>query len=79
MDYKRSPAQALPDVIRGLMARRRVSQTAPAEAIGVAQSQLSKLLRGVRPLTINQVEALAAALGTTVPNLWEEAEKEASA
>lgn len=70
--------QALPAVIRGLQARRGLRQEDLAAASGVTQSQVSKILRGVRDPSISQLEAIAHALGTNVPSLWDEANKEAT-
>jgi transcriptional regulator with XRE-family HTH domain len=67
----------VPAVIRGLMARRQLRQIDAAEASGVSQSQLSKILRGDKPLTLANLEGLATALDTTVLELCAEAEKEA--
>lgn len=71
--------EALPAVIRGLQARRGLRQEDLAVASGVTQSQVSKILRGVRDPSISQLEAMAQALNTTIPALWADAEEEAGA
>lgn len=55
-------------MIRGLMARHGVKQADMAAAIGVSQSQLSKMVRGVRPIDLDQADGMCRALGA---DLWE--------
>lgn len=59
--------------IRALMAQHNVSQGQLAEAIGVSQSQLSKMVRGARPITIDQFEAMCWSFGVNFHELLEEA------
>jgi transcriptional regulator with XRE-family HTH domain len=60
--------------IRGLMAQHGVKQAEMAAAIGVSQSQLSKMIRGVRPIDIDQLDGMCLALGTDMYSLVKEAE-----
>jgi transcriptional regulator with XRE-family HTH domain len=60
--------------IRGLMAQHGVKQAEMAAAIGVSQSQLSKMIRGVRPIDIDQLDGMCLALGTDLYSLIKEAE-----
>jgi DNA-binding transcriptional regulator YdaS (Cro superfamily) len=63
---------ALARVLRGLAAKTATSQGALAAACGLSQSQVSKCLRGVRPLTVGQADAIAAELGGSLADLVEE-------
>ena len=47
------------DVLRELMAANRLTQKALAEAVGIAQSSISDVLRGQRQLTRRHIQALA--------------------
>ncbi|PPI08213.1 helix-turn-helix domain-containing protein [Rathayibacter sp. AY1B8] len=60
-DYTRQTAA----ILRGLVARYGVTQAELSAAVGVSQSQLSKMLRGQRPIDIDQLEGMARALGTS--------------
>ncbi|TIH32692.1 XRE family transcriptional regulator [Subtercola vilae] len=44
------------------MARFSISQTEMAEEVGVNQSQLSKMIRGLRQITIDQLEIMCEVL-----------------
>jgi transcriptional regulator with XRE-family HTH domain len=57
-------SKALNDEIRALMGRRRFSQTSLAEATGISQAQISKIIFHNRaPLNTNQLDVIARALG----------------
>jgi len=60
--------------LRGLMAQHRVTQAELAESIGVSQSQLSKMVRGVRPIDLDQLDGMCIALGVDTGDLIKEAE-----
>lgn len=55
--------------LRGEIARHDVSQSDLAILCNVSQSQFSKIIRGVRPITLDQAAALAAALDLELPAL----------
>ena len=61
-------------ILRGLIARYGVTQQQMAEAVGVSQSQLSKMIRGVRPIDLDQLAAMCEALGTSPGVVLGEAE-----
>ncbi|PPF39937.1 helix-turn-helix transcriptional regulator [Pseudoclavibacter sp. AY1H1] len=67
-------AREIVGILRGRAARYDVTQSELAAATGVSQSQLSKMLRGKRPMDIDVMDALAVALGTTVSEIVIEAE-----
>lgn len=52
--------------LRGLIARFDVNQADLAIICDVSQSQFSKIIRGVRPMTIDQLAALCEALDVDV-------------
>lgn len=66
------------DNIRAEMARGRVSQTRLAEVLGLSQTVVSKRLRGVTPWRIDEVSAIAAALGVPFADLVRDREAVAS-
>ena len=49
--------------LRSLQARVQVTQADLADAAGISQSQMSKVLRGKRPLTLGQFAAACERLG----------------
>jgi len=51
------------DVLRELMSANRLTQAKLAKAVGIAQSTISAVLNGVRPLTKDQVITLARYFG----------------
>lgn len=51
------------------MARRRISQVALAEHMGVSQNYVSKRLRDELPFTLNDVEVIARVLGLSFTEL----------
>lgn len=62
-------------VIRAEMAKQGVSQEEMAEVAGVSQSQLSKMIRGLRAITIDQFAAIAYALEIDFAGTFAAAEK----
>lgn len=60
--------------IRSLMAKHGVSQGQLAEAVGVSQSQLSKMTRGAKPISIDQLHAMCWALGADIVDVLKEAQ-----
>lgn len=62
-------------VIRAEMAKQGVSQEEMADVAGVSQSQFSKMIRGVRPITIDQFAAIAEALDIDFAGTFEAAER----
>ncbi|MEE1296684.1 MAG: helix-turn-helix transcriptional regulator [Bifidobacterium sp.] len=55
--------QAMAQIMKGRMAFHGVQQAETAEAIGISQSQLSKILRADRPIDLETFEALCTFLG----------------
>ena len=55
--------QAMAQIMKGRMAFHGVKQAETAEAIGISQSQLSKILRADRPIDLETFEALCTVLG----------------
>lgn len=55
--------QAMAQIMKGRMAFHGVKQAETAEAIGISQSQLSKILRADRPIDLETFEALCTFLG----------------
>lgn len=68
--------QEIAGIIAGMMTRYKVSQTEMAGPVGVAQSHLSKMLRGLRPINIDQLEIMCAVLGVEVTKIVDEAVSE---
>jgi len=60
---------AAAEEVRALMGRRRMSQTALADVLGVTQTQVSKRLRGVIPFDIDEIERLAEYFGVDPADL----------
>lgn len=59
--------------LRGRAAEGGVTGVELAEATGISQSQMSKLLRGVRVFDIDQLDAVCQVLGLTIRDLVTEA------
>ena len=55
--------QAMSQIMKSRMAFHGVKQSETAEAIGISQSQLSKILRADRPIDLETFEALCTFLG----------------
>lgn len=60
--------------LRGLIARYEMSQDDLARLCDVSQSQFSKIIRGLRPLTIDQLAAICDALDIDLVELVTEVE-----
>lgn len=56
------------------MARYGIKQSELAESIGVSQSQLSKMVRGMRPIDLDQLDGMCRALGADTFAVVKEAE-----
>lgn len=50
-----------------------ISQKAIAEGSGISQSQVSKLLRGVRVINVDQLDALCSVLGLSIVDVVRQA------
>ena len=59
--------------VRAEMARRGITQTQLAGQIGKTQAQLSKRLAGQIPFDVNELTAVAGALGVPLTDLMAEA------
>ncbi|MBS0231742.1 MAG: helix-turn-helix transcriptional regulator [Proteobacteria bacterium] len=59
--------------LRGLIAQYDVNQADLAQLCDVSQSQFSKIIRGVRPMTLDQFVAICDALGVSAQELVEQA------
>jgi len=65
-------ARELAARIRGYVARYDVSQADLAVLCDVSQSQFSKILRGVRPMSVDQLAVICEALGLSTAELVDE-------
>lgn len=65
-------ARELAARIRGYVARYDVSQADLAVLCDVSQSQFSKILRGVRPMSVDQLAVVCESLGLSTAKLVEE-------
>lgn len=75
-DY--APAFATAQIIarvRGAIAQHRVSQAQLAAICDTSQSQFSKIIRGTRPMTLDQLVVLADALDLDLPAIIAEVEE----
>lgn len=61
-------------ILRGQLARAGRTQTQLATAASISQSQISKLLRGERPIDVDQLDRMCAALGLSIERVIEEAD-----
>ena len=66
-------------VLRAKAARDQISQTTIAEAIGISQAQVSKYLRGTKAPNVDELEAIAAALGLSYLDVVVEAQAQLGA
>lgn len=66
-------------ILRGAAARRGVTQARLGEVAGVSQSQVSKMLRGKRDITIDQLDWLCDELGLAAAEVLAEADGETNA
>jgi transcriptional regulator with XRE-family HTH domain len=60
-----NPAVEVGAVINDLMWRKRVTQTRLGAAVGIGQSTMAKKLRGITPITVPELFAIAGCLGVT--------------
>ena len=65
--------------MRAEMARRRITQTVVAEALGLSQTQVSARLRGRVPFDVNEITTIARLLDVDVPTLLDGAERAGAA
>lgn len=61
--------KAMAQIMKGRMAFHGVKQAETAEAIGISQSQLSKILRADRPIDLETFEAFCTFLGDDAASL----------
>lgn len=61
--------------LRGRIARFDLNQADLAKICGVSQSQFSKIIRGTRPMTVDQLAAVCEALGLSIGQLVSEVEE----
>lgn len=64
-------------VLRKSVVRERLDKDALAKKAGISRSQLDRLLQGVRPLTADQIDILARAVGSTASQVLAAAENAA--
>ena len=75
VDYGNSPlAREVSALIRARMARLGITQSQLADAVNLSQSQLSKQLRGIRQLNIDELDAICRALGLDITDVFNEAQ-----
>lgn len=55
--------------VRGLMAEKRMNQADIARVLGVSRSGVSDRINGVKPINLNELQPLSAALGVSVAYL----------
>mgnify|MGYP001115703991 CR=1 FL=1 len=60
-------------LLREAVARREMTQAQVAEKAGISTSQVGKYLRGVRPITIDELDRVCLAIGTSFERLIVEA------
>lgn len=60
-------------LLREAVARREMTQAEVARRSGVSTSQVSKYLRGVRPITIDELDQLCGAIGISFERIIVEA------
>ena len=63
-------------ILKGRMARFSVGQAEMAKYVGVDQSQLSKMIRGIKPINIDQLEVMCIVLGIDFDEVIDEAWKQ---
>lgn len=74
-NYKvRDLTRQVASTVRAAMAKFNVTQAEMAAAVGVSQSQLSKMVRGTRPIDIDQLDAMCRALGLDTGTVVADAE-----
>jgi transcriptional regulator with XRE-family HTH domain len=61
--------------IRGYIARFDLNQVDLAVLCDVSQSQFSKIIRGIRPMTVDQLAAICDAIGIDITDLAREAQQ----
>jgi transcriptional regulator with XRE-family HTH domain len=61
--------ETIAEEIRALMARRQVSQTELAQAVGVSQATFSERIRGRKPFNLDQLDAIAEHLNVSVESI----------
>jgi len=62
-------AEVISGEIRAELARQGITQSQLAQRLGWAQTTVSRKLLGQRPLEVDDVEAIATALGVSVQDL----------
>lgn len=60
-------------LLRESVARRELTQAQVAEKSGISTSQVSKYLRGVRPITVDELDRVCSAIGVSFERLIVEA------
>ena len=63
-------------ILRAARARRNVTQAELAKAAEVSQSQVSKMLLGSRPITVDQLDLMCQALRIDIVDVLVEADRE---
>lgn len=75
----KSPTSALTREVAGLLrarlAHKNISQVALAATTGISTSQLSKMLRGVKPIDLDQLDEICWALGLEVRDIVQSADE----
>lgn len=66
---------AIAAILRGELAKQRMTKTAFAERVGtVSRAQISKMLNGEKPIDIEDLDRMAFAVGRELKDLIKEAE-----
>lgn len=69
-------AEAVAGVLRGVIGRERITQSALAEATGISQSHISKLMRALRPMDLDTLDRIAVLIGVNASEILAEAESD---
>ena len=67
-----TPSAIFSGEVRALMGRHQVTQAQLADVLNVTPSQMSKRLRGVIPIDINEIAVLAEYFGVSIATLFGE-------
>jgi DNA-binding Xre family transcriptional regulator len=66
-------------ILRGVAARKSITNADLSKTVGVSTSQLSKVMRGEKQIDMDLLDALCMALGTEITDLLREAEEAVAA
>jgi len=61
--------QKIANTIKSLRSTKRYKQTAIAEALGMSQSYYSKIEKGIKPISVGQLDIIAKQLNTNITDI----------